>query len=126
MKFSCLFFRKPWTKAEDTILLNEFLEHGSKWTLISEKIKGKNVFCVKNRFFHLIKKINGAKISEEFENSMRRNKRVHKTTENQNDVQTNEIKAPITLENSQPNAYQFIPQSCFFFKKKFNVLFFYR
>lgn len=44
--------------------MNEFLDHGSKWTLISEKIKGKNVFCVKNRFFHLIKKFNASKIHQ--------------------------------------------------------------
>lgn len=63
--------RKPWTFAEDHILLNEFLLHGSKWTLISEKLKGRNVFSVKNRFFHLIKSDNGNKIRDAIEKRKR-------------------------------------------------------
>lgn len=37
--------------------MKEYIAHGSKWTKISEKIKGKNVFSIKNRFFHLANKL---------------------------------------------------------------------
>lgn len=100
-------FRKPWTKIEDIILLNEFLEHGSKWTLISEKIKGKNVFSIKNRFFHLINKFNGNKISEAFEKSMKadncRNRIIEKKNTDMNNISN-------TFQNQGMNLSPFILQ----------------
>ena len=53
--------RQPWSKTVDIILMNEYLVHGNKWTTIGESLKGRNVFAIKNRFFHLMKKLNGNK-----------------------------------------------------------------
>lgn len=53
-----LFFRDFWEIDEDIILLSEYLVHSSKWTKISEKLTGRNIYSIKNHFHSLLKKNN--------------------------------------------------------------------
>lgn len=48
--------RNLWEIQEDIILLSEYLIHSSKWTKISQKLKGRTIYCVKNRFHSLLNK----------------------------------------------------------------------
>lgn len=43
-----------WENREDIILLSEYLLHSTKWLKISLKLPGRNVHCVKNRFYSLM------------------------------------------------------------------------
>lgn len=44
-----MIFRNPWTEEEDLILMKEYLKYKSRWTEISKKIKGRNIYTIKNR-----------------------------------------------------------------------------
>ena len=42
--------RFSWMLKEDIVILNEYLLHGSQWSLICPKLNGRNVYDTKNRF----------------------------------------------------------------------------
>lgn len=96
--------------------MEEYLVHGSKWTLISEKFKGKNVFSVKNRFFQLIKKFNGAKMHEAIEKTIQIKSNSDIIMEKPNPIYKNVSNISQTLQNHQINLSPFILQSFFIFK----------
>ena len=104
--------------------MEEYLVHGSKWTLISEKIKEKNVFSVKNRFFQLIKKFNGAKMHEALEKTKELESNSDKKKPKPNPIYGNVNNISKTLENHQINLSPFIFQSYIFCNKISNFSFF--
>lgn len=53
-----------WSDEEDLILLKEYMQNSGKWSLISQKLSGRNCYCVKNRFESLCRKFNVKKESD--------------------------------------------------------------
>lgn len=49
--------RSPWTESEDSTLLEGFLKHGNKWSVIAKLVTGRIEGLVKNRVKSLIHKI---------------------------------------------------------------------
>lgn len=49
--------RGPWTEEEDTILLEGYLKHGNKWSVIAKLVSGRIEGLVKNRIKSLIHKL---------------------------------------------------------------------
>ena len=52
---------------EDLTLLKEYLSNSTKWSMIANKLSGRNCYNVKNRFDSLCRKFNIKKESENFE-----------------------------------------------------------
>ncbi len=46
----------PWSKSEDTILVNSQLELGNRWTQIARRLPGRSDCSVKNRFHSLLRR----------------------------------------------------------------------
>ncbi|OMJ92523.1 hypothetical protein SteCoe_4652 [Stentor coeruleus] len=49
--------RGPWTEGEDSTLLEGFLKHGNKWSIIAKLVPGRIEGLVKNRIKSLVHKI---------------------------------------------------------------------
>ena len=56
--------RLSWSDDEDLILLKEYMQNSGKWSLISQKLSGRNCYSVKNRFESLCRKFNVKKESD--------------------------------------------------------------
>ena len=49
--------KEPWTSDEDIELIKLYINHGSKWSQFSVRIKGRSENMIKNRFNSFIKKV---------------------------------------------------------------------
>jgi len=49
--------KEPWTSDEDIELIKLYMNHGSKWSYFSVRIKGRSENMIKNRFNSFIKKV---------------------------------------------------------------------
>ena len=79
------FLRNPWTHHEDIILMQQYLKKQSKWTEISKKLKGRNIYAIKNRIQCLCHKFQIPKNQKAMEETFRKvlneidvcNKKIH-------------------------------------------------
>lgn len=70
--FSIVKNRDLWTPQEDVLLISEYLISSTHWSKIAEKLPGRNVYSVKNRFYSLLLRNNierkNSHIKEEINN----------------------------------------------------------
>lgn len=75
--------RKKFTEEEDQKIIKLYIEHGSKWSIISKQFKGRTGDMIKNRFYSCLRrKVHG------YEN----NRKIKKRSKKENVILNNELK----------------------------------